>query len=115
MYGAVPNLEPVLRNISDILAAADMYGLIGLKESVSYSLRRYFCHFFHKVQSRIFKLIAANVHLLAALCRLHQWSAFYSAPCKYVQLGRSLEESSEVGGKVLCACLANKTVFNSST
>lgn len=50
MYGAVPNLDPSQCNITHVLAAADMYGLCGLMESVAYALRRYYCHFFHKVR-----------------------------------------------------------------
>ncbi|ELU05169.1 hypothetical protein CAPTEDRAFT_140542, partial [Capitella teleta] len=85
MYGAVPNLDPSQCNITHVLAAADMYGLCGLMESVAYALRRYYCHFFHKpctdcCNGVLFTLPLASTYGLEELWRKAlKWTAKHFA------------------------------------
>ena len=48
LYGGVTDISKSC-SLSELLLVADMYGIEGLKEVISFHLRKEYCHFFHKV------------------------------------------------------------------
>ena len=50
LYGGIPDIDLVSTDLVELLTIADMYGLDGLKDIISFLMRKA-CHFYHKVNT----------------------------------------------------------------